>query len=93
AECHHLHGETDAAIEAYDNSIQSARSNRFIQHEAIACELAAHFFGNVGEKRRTRDMIQKSHDVYMEWGANAKAKSVLELLNLRYLDDTLLNTC
>ena len=55
-------------------------------------ELAAHFFGNVGEKRRTREMIQKSHDVYMEWGAKAKAKSVIELLNLRYLDDTVLNT-
>ncbi|KAL3802001.1 hypothetical protein HJC23_010345 [Cyclotella cryptica] len=92
AECHHLHGETDAAVQAYETSIESARINRFLPNQAIACELAAHFFGNIGEKKRTREMIQKSHDVYMEWGANAKAKSVIELLNLRYLDDTVLNT-
>jgi hypothetical protein len=92
AEYHHLHGENDAAIQAYDASIESAHKNGFLQHEAIACELTAHFFGNIGEKRRTKEMIQKSHDVYMEWGARAKAKSVKDLLNLRYLDDAVLNT-
>lgn len=92
AEFHQLNNETDAAIAAYQDSIDSAHANQFIQHEAIACEMAAHHFGNIGEKKRTREMIQKTHDVYMEWGAKAKAKSVLELLNLRYLDDTVLNT-
>jgi hypothetical protein len=92
AEYHQFKGETVAAIEAYQASINSAHSNQFIFHEAIACEMAAHHFGNIGEKNRTREMIRKTHDVYMEWGAKAKAKSVLELLNLRYLDDTVLNT-
>jgi hypothetical protein len=92
AEYHHLHGETDAAVQAYDASIESAHKNKFLQNEAIACEMTAHFFGNIGEKRKTKEMIQKSHDVYMKWGAKAKAKSVIELLNLRYLDDTVLKT-
>jgi hypothetical protein len=92
AEYHQLQNETEAAVEAYQSSINSARINKFLQHEAIACEMAAHHFGNIGDKQRTREMIQKTHDVYMEWGANVKAKSVLELLKLRYLDDTVLNT-
>lgn len=92
AEFHQLNNETEAAISAYQASIDLAHSNQFIQHEAIACEMSAHHFGNIGEKTKTREMIQKSHDVYLEWGAKAKAKSVLELLNLRYLNDTVLNS-
>jgi ATP-dependent RNA helicase DDX31/DBP7 len=38
AEYHQLMGETDAAIEAYEASINSARTYQFIQDEAIACE-------------------------------------------------------
>ena len=92
AEYDQLNGETDNAIEAYQVSIDSAHSNGFIHNEAIACEMAAHHFANIEDKKRTRDMIQKTHDVYLEWGANAKAKSVLELLNLQYLNDTVLGT-
>lgn len=44
AECHQLKGETDAAIDAYESSILSAHENKFVHNEAIACEMAAHFF-------------------------------------------------
>lgn len=36
----------------YENAISSARAHRFIHEEALACELAGHFFsGNRSEKR------------------------------------------
>ena len=86
AELHHTQGETDAAVRAYDESVETARKHRFIHHEAVACELAAYFFGNNRAKKRTREMIQKSYDAYIEWGAETKAKSVIRWLELQYFD-------
>lgn len=92
AEYCQLKGETDAAINLYKRSIDSAQRNRFTLNEAIACEMATHHFANIGEKKETKEMIQKTHVLYKKWGAKAKAASVLELLNLRYLDEAVLNT-
>ena len=85
AEMHHFNRNARAAVEAYDQSIESARKHNFIHQEALACELAAHFFGDTGARKRAREMIQKSHDAYVEWGAHKKAESVIELLDLEYL--------
>lgn len=87
AELLHVKKETKTAIEAYDKAVESARKHRFIHQEAIACELAAHFFGNIGAKQRMREMIQKSHNLYVEWGAKKKAESVIKLLELQYLQE------
>ena len=92
AEYHQLKGETEAAINSYEASMDSAQHNHFTQNEAIACEMATHHFANIGDKKKTKEMIQKTHDVYIKWGAKAKAASVLELLNLRYLDEAVLTT-
>jgi len=86
AELHHTKGDTSAAVEAYDMSAQAAQKHCFTHHVGLACELAAHYFGNIGEKERTREMIQRSHDAYMEWGAARKAKVVINLLELNWLD-------
>lgn len=86
AECHHTKGETNAAIQAYDLSAEAAQKHHCIPQVAVACELAAHYFGNIGIKDRTREMIQRSHDAYLEWGANRKAKTVIGLLELNWLD-------
>jgi len=86
AELHHTKGETNEAAQAYYLSAEAAQKRRFIHHSALACELAAHYFGNVGLKEKTREMIKRSHDAYMEWGAARKAKAVINLLELKWLD-------
>ena len=88
AEMHNTNGETKAAIQAYDESVEAARTQCFIHEEALACELAAHYFGNIGDKKRTREMIEKSHDAYVRWGAQKKAESVIKLLELQYLQES-----
>ena len=86
AELHHTKGETNAAVLAYNLSVEATQKHRFIHQTALASELAAHYFGNIGAKEKTREMIQKSHDAYMEWGAARKAKAVINLLELKWLD-------
>ncbi|KAL7541601.1 hypothetical protein ACHAXR_011054 [Thalassiosira sp. AJA248-18] len=81
AELHHTKGETSAAAQAYDLSAEAAVNHQFIHQLALTCELAAHYFGNIGANERTREMVQRSHDAYMEWGATRKAKSILNLLD------------
>lgn len=86
AELHHTNGDTNAATQAYDMAAQLARKHCFFHHEGLACELAAHYFGNIGVKERTREMIQRSHDAYMEVGAARKAQMVITLLELNWLE-------
>lgn len=85
AELHHTKGDTNAAVQAYDMSAEAAQKHCFPHQVALVCELAAHYFGNIGAKERTREMIQRSHDAYMEWGAVRKAKAVINLLELNWL--------
>ena len=56
AELHHTKGETNDAIQAYDMSmaVSTKRNGSFKHHSALAAELAAHFFGNIGAKERSR---------------------------------------
>lgn len=86
AELHHTKGETNAAVQAYDQAVEAAQKHCFIHQVALACELAAHYYGNIGARDKTREMIQRSHDAYMEWGAARKAKMVIKLLELKWLD-------
>lgn len=86
AELHHTKGETNAAAQAYYLSVEAAQKHQFVDQEALASELAAHFFGSIRAKEKTREMIQRSHDAYMKWGASRKAKAVINLLELDWLD-------
>mmetsp|Transcript_45663 Transcript_45663/g.97060 ORF Transcript_45663/g.97060 Transcript_45663/m.97060 type:complete len:391 (-) Transcript_45663:318-1490(-) len=85
AEQHYTKREADAAIQAYHLAVESIQKHRFVNHLGLTCELAAHCFGNIGAKEKMREMIQKSHDAYMEWGAARKAKAVLNLLEVKWL--------
>ncbi|WP_437739289.1 AAA family ATPase [Sorangium sp. So ce1504] len=80
AEIARLRGHEPEAIRLYEQAIASAREGGFIQHEAIACELAAAFY-------RARDLatpadcyLRKARAGYFTWGAHAK----VEQLDQRY---------
>jgi len=81
AEYHNTMKQTNAAVEAYDASIESAQRHRFIHLEAVACELAGHYFDSIpSAKKRTKEMVQKSSALYLKWGAKEKADEVAKLI-------------
>ncbi|XYI00391.1 AAA family ATPase [Sorangium sp. So ce1128] len=80
AEIARLLGQELEAIRLYEQAIASAREGGFVQHEAIACELAAGFYRARGLSTSADAHLQKARAAYFTWGAHAK----VEQLDQRY---------
>ncbi|WP_437275218.1 AAA family ATPase [Sorangium sp. So ce375] len=80
AEIARLRGQEPEALRLYEQAISSAREGGFVQHEAIACELAARFFRARGLSTSEGAHLQKARAAYFRWGAHAK----VEQLDQRY---------
>ncbi len=76
AEMARINGEGIEAGRLYEQSIQSARENGFIQNEAIACELASRFYLQHGMKTVSDVYLRKARAGYGKWGAQAKLKQL-----------------
>lgn len=81
AEWYRNTNDVEKAKEAYEASICLAKEHKFINEEALACELAGYFFEGQGESVRSKEMLQDAYDAYMKWGANAKS----EMLHRKHL--------
>lgn len=73
AEAARLEGRDFEAMRSYEEAIQSARQHGFVQHEALAFELAARFYEARGLETTARAHIREARDRYARWGAHAKA--------------------
>jgi hypothetical protein len=82
AELHHTQGDTNGAIESFDTAIANTKKHNYPSHEGLACEWAAHFYDSIGSTDKTKEMIQKSHDAYIKWGATKKADALIKLLQM-----------
>ncbi|WP_437522044.1 AAA family ATPase [Sorangium sp. So ce726] len=80
AENARLLGHEPEASRLYEQAITSAREGGFVQHEAIACELAAGFYNACGLSTPANSYLQKARAGYFSWGAHAK----VEQLDQRY---------
>jgi predicted ATPase/signal transduction histidine kinase len=60
------------AIELYDQAIAGAKTNGYIQEEALANELAAKFYLNWGKEKIAQTYMQEAYYCYARWGAKAK---------------------
>ncbi|MGK3960724.1 AAA family ATPase [Sorangium sp. So ce118] len=80
AEIARLRGHEPEAIRLYEQAIASAREGGFVQHEAIACELAAGFYRARGLATPADSYLLKARARYFTWGAHAK----VEQLDQRY---------
>lgn len=74
AELARVEGRFIDAVNGYDDAIESARVNGFIQNEALAFELAAKFWLSIGKVLFARHYLENAHQGYLYWGALAKAK-------------------
>ncbi|WP_437872898.1 AAA family ATPase [Sorangium sp. So ce363] len=80
AEIARLQGHEPEASRLYEQAISSAREGGFVQHEAIACELAAGFYRARGLATPADSYLQRARAAYFTWGAHAK----VEQLDQRY---------
>ncbi|XXX79566.1 AAA family ATPase [Sorangium sp. So ce134] len=80
AELARLRGQDLEAIGLYEQAITAAREGGFVQHEAIACELAAGLYRARGLSTSADAHLRKARAAYFTWGAHAK----VEQLDQRY---------
>ncbi|MCB1140748.1 MAG: AAA family ATPase [Leptospiraceae bacterium] len=73
AEINSIDDEIWKALEYYDLSIESASKNKFLQHEALANELAGRFMYSKKKFDFSQIYIKKSIELYKLWGAKEKA--------------------
>jgi len=78
AEIARLSGQYDAAMDLYEQAIQSANENRFIQHEALANELYAKFWLYRNKEKIAKLYFNEAYYAYSRWGAAAKLKQLRE---------------
>ncbi|MBV7331280.1 AAA family ATPase [Chloroflexi bacterium TSY] len=78
AEMARITGEELAAMELYDQAIESAAENGFTQHEALSNELAARFWLNKGKTKFANLYLAEAHTSYHRWGATMKVRHLEE---------------
>jgi PAS domain S-box-containing protein len=69
-------GQFFEAEERYEQAIQGARDNEYIQEEALAYELAAKFYLVRGREKFAQLYMKEAHYCYERWGATAKVKDL-----------------
>jgi len=72
AERHRVLGEKLAAVEMYEQAITGAKTNQYIQEEALANELIAKFYLDWGKEKIAAIYMQEAYYCYARWGAKAK---------------------
>lgn len=63
----------------YDETIRLANLNGFLHDEALANELAGRFFLGIGKPKLARPYLQDAFNLYLKWGAGAKANQLKTL--------------
>jgi tetratricopeptide (TPR) repeat protein len=65
-------GEFQHAQEFYKRAILTARSHKFVNDEALSCELAARFYFETGDLTSSLEHFTLAHKSYCTWGAIEK---------------------
>jgi signal transduction histidine kinase len=60
----------------YEQAIQSARDNGFVQNEGLAHELAARFYAARGFEKIAHAYLQDARHCYLRWGALGKVRQL-----------------
>ncbi|WP_128949181.1 trifunctional serine/threonine-protein kinase/ATP-binding protein/sensor histidine kinase [Bradyrhizobium guangzhouense] len=79
AEIARLRGKASEAIKLYEVAIRSAHENGFVQHEAIAAELAGRFYRALGADTAALGYLRRALAGYKQWGAMPKVRQLEEL--------------
>jgi PAS domain S-box-containing protein len=78
AEIARLEGRAFDAMQLYEQAIQSARENGFVQNEGLAHELAAQYYLTRGLETVGYAYLRSARNCYYRWGALGKVKQLDE---------------
>ncbi|HEY6735269.1 MAG TPA: GAF domain-containing protein, partial [Roseiarcus sp.] len=70
--------DTDA-MRLYEQAIQTARENGFVQNEGLAHEVAAQFYAARGVETVTHACLREARRCYLRWGAFGKVRQLEQL--------------
>jgi PAS domain S-box-containing protein len=76
AECARLEGRDVDAMHLYEQAVQSARENGFVQNEGLAQEVAARFYAARGFETISRAYLRNARSCYLRWGALGKVQQL-----------------
>ncbi|HBO1226629.1 TPA: AAA family ATPase [Pseudomonas aeruginosa] len=76
AEIARVEGRLVDAELLYEEAIRQAQDNGFVQIEALANELAGHFYGARGLSKIARVYLQDARYGYLRWGADGKVRQL-----------------
>src|SRR6202020_710466 len=79
AEVARIEGRDADAMHLYDQAIQSARENGFVQNEGVAHEVAARFYAARGFETIAHTYLRNARNCYDRWGAHGKVKQLEEI--------------
>jgi PAS domain S-box-containing protein len=78
AEIARLGGRDGDAMRLYEQAIQSAREQGFVQNEALAHEVAGRFYAARGADSIAHACLRNARNCYLQWGAHGKVKQLDE---------------
>jgi len=78
AEISRLERRDADAMRLYEEAIQSARENGFVQNEALAFEVAAWFYQARGFETIAHAYLRNARHCYLRWGAEGKVRQLEE---------------
>ena len=70
----------EEAERLYDAAIKSSKEHKFLNEEALANELAGHFYRDTGRRSKSIPYFVQAIAKYTEWGAVVKANSLSKYL-------------
>ncbi|WP_229751415.1 ATP-binding protein, partial [Undibacterium terreum] len=76
AEIARIDGRLPEAMDLYERAIRLARSNGFIQNEALSYELAARFYVAHGLEEFAHLYLGNARRAYQRWGAHGKVRQI-----------------
>ncbi len=76
AEVARIEGRDGDAMRLYEQAIQSARENGFVQNEGVAHEVAARFYSARGVQSIARAYLRDARQCYLRWGALGKVRQL-----------------
>src|SRR6202046_4334393 len=79
AEVARIEGRSLDAIELYEQAIRSARTNGFVNNEALAYEIAARYYAARGLDTFADAYLRNARNCYARWGADGKVRQLDEL--------------
>jgi predicted ATPase/signal transduction histidine kinase len=76
AEIARIEGRDLDAMRLYEQAIRSAHANDFVHNEAVANEVAAHFYAGRGFDKTARAYLRDARHCYVTWGADGKVRQL-----------------